>query len=113
MHEIAVCQSLLQQAMAARDARPFARVVRVSLSVGRLSRVEPEALQVAFDLLSRDTFLEGAALRIERPPGHAVCEDCGAESEVDSRVARCPACAGHRLRIDGGDGYRFIEMEVA
>ncbi|WP_052710457.1 hydrogenase maturation nickel metallochaperone HypA [Azospirillum thiophilum] len=69
MHEIAVCQSLLEQAMTARDARSFGRVVRVSLSVGRLSRVEPDALRHAFDLLSRDTFLEGADLRIDRPPG--------------------------------------------
>ena len=69
MHEIALCQSLLEQAMKARDANPFNRVVRVSLSVGRTSRVQPDALRHAFDLLSRDTFLEGAELRIDQPPG--------------------------------------------
>lgn len=69
MHEIALCQSLLEQAMKARDANPFNRVVRVSLSVGQSSRVQPDALRHAFDLLSRETFLEGAELRIERPPG--------------------------------------------
>ncbi|MDR6774647.1 hydrogenase maturation nickel metallochaperone HypA [Azospirillum sp. BE72] len=69
MHEIALCQSLLEQAMKARDANPFGRVVRVSLSVGRTSRVQPDALRHAFDLLSRDTFLEGAELRIDQPPG--------------------------------------------
>lgn len=71
MHEIALCQSLLEQAMKARDANPFRRVVRVSLSVGQQSRVQPDALRHAFNLLSRDTFLEGAELRIDRPPGEA------------------------------------------
>jgi hydrogenase nickel incorporation protein HypA/HybF len=69
MHEIALCQSLLEQAMKARETSPFNRVVRVSLSVGRTSRVQPDALRHAFDLLSRDTFLEGAELRIDQPPG--------------------------------------------
>lgn len=113
MHEIAVCQSLLEQAMRARVAQPFDRVVSVRLAVGRLSRVEPDALQVAFELLSRDTFLEGAVLEIDRPPVQAVCEACGAESAVESRIPRCPACASRRLRFEGGETYRFIEMEVA
>lgn len=69
MHEIALCQSLLEQAMRTREADPFYRVVRVTVSVGCASRVQPDALRHAFDLLSRETFLEGADLRIDRPPG--------------------------------------------
>ena len=71
MHEIALCQSLLEQAMRAREANPFDRVVCVIVSVGCASRVQPDALRHAFDLLSRDTFLQGADLRIDRPPGEA------------------------------------------
>lgn len=113
MHEINICQSLIEQAMKAREDRPFRRVVRVSLSVGQLSRVEPEALHVAFDLLSRDTFLEGAELWIARPPGRLVCDACGDVSEVEVRPARCPACGSDRLRIDGGEGHQLLEMVVA
>jgi len=71
MHEIALCQSLLEQAMRARETNPFDRVMHVTVSVGCASRVQPDALHHAFDLLSRDTFLEGADLRIDRPPGEA------------------------------------------
>lgn len=113
MHEIAVCQSLLTQAMKAREARPFGRVIRVSLSVGQLSRVEPEALLVAFDLLSRDTFLEGAELWIDRPPGRMICESCGGMPEVTERLARCPVCGSDHLRVVGGESHRLIEMVVA
>lgn len=113
MHELTICQTLIQQIVEARESRPFRRVLRVNLAIGSLSCLEPEALRYAFDILSRETFLEGAVLGIDQPPGHAVCETCGAESDVDSRLARCPACGGDHLRISGGDSLRFIDMEVA
>lgn len=113
MHELTICQTLIQHIVEAREARPFRRVLRVNLAIGSLSCLEPEALRYAFDILSRETFLEGAVLGIDQPPGHAVCQDCGAESDVESRLAQCPACGSIHLRISGGDALRFIDMEVA
>ncbi|MGQ9371035.1 hydrogenase maturation nickel metallochaperone HypA [Azospirillum sp. ST 5-10] len=113
MHELTICQALLDRIAEERAARAFHRVVRVRVEVGRFGCLEPDSLRFAFDVISRDTFMQGAVLEIDEPPGRAVCLDCGAAVEVDSRLAACPVCQGLRLDPTGGDSLRFIEMEVA
>jgi hydrogenase nickel incorporation protein HypA/HybF len=112
MHELSVCEALFDMIAKEREARRFTRVCRVRLAVGRFSCLEPEALRYAFEILIRETFLEHATLEIDCPPGRAVCLDCGAEIEVESRLDDCPLCKGGRLKPTGGDDMRFIEMEV-
>lgn len=112
MHELTICEALLERIAQERETRPFTHVKRVRLEIGRFSCLDPEALQYAFELLGRGTFLEDAALEIDRPRGRATCLDCGAEVEVDERQDDCPACGAGRLKATGGDGMRFIEMEV-
>lgn len=113
MHELTICEALLNQIEQQHEARKFSRVCRVRLEIGRFSCLDPEALRYAFDIMNRGTFVEGAVLQIDQPPGRATCLDCGAEVEVDSRLADCPACKGSRLQPAGGESMRFIEMEVA
>ena len=112
MHELTICENLLELLDRERHTRHFERVCRVRLEVGRFSCVDPDALYFAFDILSRETFLEGAVLEIDQPPGLARCLDCGASVAVDSRLADCPSCGSGRLCPTGGDQMRMIEMEV-
>ena len=112
MHELTICEALLESIDAERETRGFSRVKRVRVEVGRFSCLDPEALAYAFDILTRGTFAEHAALDILRPPGRATCLDCGATVEVDTRLEDCPACNGGRLKPVGGTEMRFIEMEV-
>ncbi len=113
MHELTICEALLDRIAQEQEARRFAHVKRVRLEIGQFSCLEPEALQYAFEIMARGTFLEHTALEIDRPRGRAICLDCGAEVEVESRQDDCPACGKGRLKPTGGDGMRFIEMEVA
>jgi len=112
MHELTICEALLERIAQERETRPFTHVRRVRLEVGQFSCVDPEALRYAFEIMNRGTFLEQAILEIDRPRGRATCLDCGADVELDNRQDDCPACAGGRLKPTGGDGMRFIEMEV-
>jgi hydrogenase nickel incorporation protein HypA/HybF len=112
MHELTICEALLERIDEEHQARKFSRVCRVRLEIGRFSCVDPDALRYAFEILNRGTFLEHAALEIDQPLGRAVCLDCGAAVEVESRQDDCPSCGGSRLKPTGGDSMRFIEMEV-
>lgn len=113
MHEISICNALLDRIEAERGARKFSRVRRVRIEIGQFSCVEPDALRYAFELMTRGSLLEGATLELDRPPGRATCLACGAEVEVASRTDLCPACRTGALRVTGGDGMRFVEMEVS
>jgi hydrogenase nickel incorporation protein HypA/HybF len=112
MHELTLCESLFKLAEHERATRHFSHVCRVRLEIGHFSCLDPEALRYAFEILSRGTFLEGATLDIDRPPGRATCLACGADVELDTRLSECPACGSTRLRPTGGNQMRFIEMEV-
>lgn len=112
MHELTICQALIEQIARQRDTRGFNRVCRVRLEIGRFSCLDPEALRYAFDIIGRETFMENAVLEIQQPPGMATCLECGAEVEIQSRLDNCPQCGASRLAPKGGDTMRFVEMEV-
>ncbi len=112
MHELTVCDSLFRMIAKERQKRGFNRVCRVKLSIGRFSCLDPDALRYAFEISSRETFLEDARLEIEQPLGEARCTDCGAEVKVESHLSPCPRCGGESLIPTGGDEMKLIELEV-
>jgi hydrogenase nickel incorporation protein HypA/HybF len=69
MHEISLCESILDiiNERAAQDR--FSKVKRVRLEVGPFSSVEPEALRFGFDVVMRGSVAEGAKLEIGVLPG--------------------------------------------
>jgi hydrogenase nickel incorporation protein HypA/HybF len=112
MHEFNICEDLLDQVAKEHAKQPFAGVTRVRVEIGQLSTADPEALQYAFEILTRQTFLEGAVLQIDRVPSRGHCLDCGAEVEVAAYPAACPHCHGARIKPGSGNRAQFIEIEV-
>jgi hydrogenase nickel incorporation protein HypA/HybF len=112
MHELTICENLLDMIDREHQSRHFTRVCQVRLEIGRFSCLDPDALRYAFEIFTRGTILDGAALRIDQPPGQADCLDCGAVVELQTRLSNCLTCGSTRLRANGGDQMRFIDMEV-
>jgi hydrogenase nickel incorporation protein HypA/HybF len=112
LHELTICESLIEMLAEERRSRGFAAVRRLTVEIGRFSCLDPEALRFAFEVTTRDTFLGGATLVIERPAARAHCLDCGTDFEIRERTDGCPACSGARLNTTGGDRMRLVEMEV-
>jgi len=112
MHEMTICEQIIGQLEDERHRRGFAMVKRLRLEIGMLSCLDPDALRYAFEISTRETFLDGLVLEIDRPPGQAKCLDCGAETVVTSRLDTCPACGSSRLDAAGGAQMRLIEMEI-
>ncbi|ALG74567.1 hydrogenase nickel incorporation protein HypA [Azospirillum thiophilum] len=113
MHELSLCERLLDLLQEESRRHAFHRVTRIRLAVGRFACVDPDALRFAFDVVRRDTLAEGAAVDIDQPPGLVWCEDCAREREVPTRIAPCPACGSLRLTPRGGDDLTLVELEVA
>jgi len=113
MHEMTICEQIIGQLEDERHRRGFAMVKRLRLELGQLSCLDPDALRYAFEISTRETFMDGMVLEIDRPPGRAVCLACGAEAAISSRLDTCPACGSDRLDALGGAQMRLIEMEVA
>ncbi|WP_029011327.1 hydrogenase maturation nickel metallochaperone HypA [Azospirillum halopraeferens] len=112
MHEMALCESLLQAMEEAAGANDFRRVRRVRLEIGRFAGVEVEALRFGFDVVTRGSLAEGAELVVLETPGEAWCFGCEATVPLDHRLDPCPRCGGERLVATGGTGMTIKDLEV-
>jgi hydrogenase nickel incorporation protein HypA/HybF len=112
MHELSITQSVVE-ICAERAARQGerTRVTQVTLEVGVLAAVMPDALRFCFDACARGTRLEGAALEIIEIPGRARCLDCACELTVSQLFGTC-ACGSAKLVLTAGDELRVKQMEV-
>jgi hydrogenase nickel incorporation protein HypA/HybF len=112
MHEMSLCESILQICEDEARRQGFTRVTRVRLEIGRLSGAEPEAMRFSFDAVTRGSLAEGATLEIIDMPGTAWCLPCGCEVEVQARFDACPRCGSYQVQVTGGDQMRIRDLEV-
>jgi len=112
MHELSLTQSLVEIAEE-HARRAGATVIRgITLEVGELSGAVPEALEFAFDVCSRGTLAEGAALILRHVPGHGHCAACAVEAECHELTAVCPTCGALAFELDAGLELRVLELEI-
>lgn len=109
MHELAVTHGIVD---ACSERAGGARVLRVTVAVGALSCVMPDALDFCFDVAAAGTPLEGASLEIVRIPAHSRCRDCGAEVELDDILGQCACGSGNLEPPSGGDELKIKSMEI-
>ena len=69
MHEMALCQSVIDIIEEEAKRHAFSHVRGIWLEIGALSPVDPEALRFGFDVVSRNTLADGAHLEIVGVPG--------------------------------------------
>ena len=113
MHEMALCQGMVDLIEEQRQLDGFATVKRVIVEIGALGHVDPHALEFAFDVGARGTSAESATLEIREIPGRGWCMDCSRSIEIAARGEGCPECGGYQLIVEQGEELRLKELEVA
>jgi len=112
MHELSICQSLLDQVERIAQDHRATRVERILLRVGPLSGVEPALLRNAYPLAAAGTIAESADLVIEAAPVRVHCKDCGAETDAAPNRLLCGACGGWQTRLISGDELLLANLEL-
>lgn len=112
MHEMSLCESILQIIEESARAQGFRRVKTVWLEIGELSGVEVEAMRFGFDAVTQGSMAEGARLEIVETPGVAWCMQCQKPVSAHRRFDPCPECGGFQLQVTGGDQMQIKELEV-
>lgn len=113
MHEMSLCEGIRSVLEDQARAHALTGITRVRVEIGRFAGVEKPALAFAFDAVMRGSVAEGAVLEMIDLPGKAMCFDCGAEVEIEDRLAPCPLCGGGKLMPTGGDEMRIKDLEAA
>lgn len=112
MHELSVCQALIEQvARVARD-NGAARVVSITIAVGPLSGVEPRLLEHAYPVAAAGTVAEEAKLVIETVPVRVRCRSCAAETAASANRVLCGACGDWQVDVIGGEEMLLTHVEI-
>jgi hydrogenase nickel incorporation protein HypA/HybF len=112
MHEMSLCESILQVMEQQSEVQQYRKVKTVWLEIGALAGVEIEALRFSFDIVVQGSLAEHASLEIIEVPGQAWCMPCGRDVAVQQLYEPCPHCGSHQLQINAGDQMRIKELEV-
>ncbi len=112
MHEAGIALNLITAAEEALGSDPAARVSSVTVAIGALTAVSPDALDFAFHCLSRGTRLEGARLDVESVPLTVRCDACGAATAVKEYNFRCGTCGSGQTRVATGRELTLLTLDV-
>jgi len=113
MHEMSICQGLLNQVEQIAHERGANRVDSIVLSIGPLSGVEPKLLNRAFEIARLDTVARDAKLEIETGPVVVECRICGGGGEAQVNRLLCPSCGGWQVDLMQGDELLLLRLEIS
>lgn len=108
MHEMGITQSIVAIVTEQAAGR---KVMRVTLEIGKLAAIMPDAIRFCFDVVAQGGPLDGAELDIIEVPGRGRCLDCGAEFALTEIFGQC-GCGSRRLERLSGEELNIKSMEV-
>jgi len=112
MHELAICQSLMDQVQDIALERNALSVTLIVVGMGPLSGVEAQLLKNAYTVASAGTVAEHAELIIENLPIRVKCSECGCESDALPNKLVCKQCGDWRTTLISGDELMLMSVEL-
>lgn len=112
MHEMTLAINVVEEVeRCLEEFDPAARVMTVTLEVGGLRAVVPEALSFCFEIASSGTRADGARLIIEEIPVEVRCDRCERQWVVSDVEFQCPTCEG-AVKVLSGKELLLRGIEV-
>ncbi|WP_316741640.1 hydrogenase maturation nickel metallochaperone HypA [Streptomyces sp. MK7] len=114
MHELSIATAIVERAEEWARADGTSAVSSVTVRVGELSGVVPDALDFAFEVAREGTALAGARLVVEQVTARAYCDPCAAEFAVGMPpFFWCPRCDRPSHDLRGGRELEITAVEPA
>ena len=119
MHELSVAlrivealdEELAEEADLFDSGEPA--VSAVTIQVGALTGLVPEALQFAWDMATDTSRLQGSKLHIEWIDAAGYCPACQSNRTITNLQSfRCPVCRTPIEQIVGGNEMEILTLEV-
>ncbi|KRH95568.1 MULTISPECIES: hydrogenase maturation nickel metallochaperone HypA [Cylindrospermopsis] len=115
MHETDMTKALIITIKQWWESQPGCpRISAIHLMIGKFTCVEPGSLQFAFQVQTRNTFLDGVELVIKEIPLIAFCHPCQLEylPEIGQQYS-CPRCYHPMEDIRSGRELKIERIEYS
>ncbi len=113
MHELSLMTEVISHIEGIAKVEKFKRVVKLRLSVGEFSGVDPDCLTFCFSEAARGSVVEGAMLEVVRIATKIRCLVCQKENNVeDPAILICPECHGVETKMISGKEFKIMDLEV-
>ena len=113
MHELSIANHLVEIATQHAHDAGAVKVEAITLRIGALSCVHKDALEFSFDLVTEDTLLAGAKLKIIDVPVAIYCAECDKEVELPGiQSFRCTFCDTPSAVIRKGKELDIESIEI-
>lgn len=110
MHELALGEAIVDTVDRHAEGR---RVRQVTVRIGHLRQVVPDALQFAWGMLTDGSDLAGCRLEIDHVPAVVACRVCAATTTLEWPILLCGACESADVALVSGEEFLIATMDVA
>ena len=77
VHEFSVTSQIVQSVLGEAEKRKAKKVTAVHLVIGKLTFLGLEQVRFAYEVLTKDTIMEGSKLFVKKQEGLVKCSRCG------------------------------------
>ena len=110
MHELSICSSIVgivREHAAGREVRT------VHVQVGAMRQIVSETLIYCWSLVTEESDLAGAQLKVQRIPAKIRCIGCGHEQVLEELAMVCSSCSGRAVDLVEGDEFLITSLDLA
>lgn len=112
MHELGIARSILKTVTDEKSRLGLDDIVGVTVRIGALSGVLPDALEFGFDALRKDSEVPDCKLYIEHVSVSYLCKSCGATTTVDEADFQCVSCGSADTEMINGFELDITNLDV-
>lgn len=111
MHELSICSAIADAASRHADGHS---VSQVTVQIGHLRQVVPDALQFSWDVVASTTAdeLNHADLIVEQVPAVVECPSCSERTTLDMPILCCGSCGSFDVNLISGDELRVVSIDL-
>lgn len=121
MHEVSVVASMVEAILHELENYNVEKVEEVNIVIGDLTSLGFEQLEFAFEIVTKDTVLEGCKLNLIREEVEVACKSCGYKGPADNvssdfsnhviPILACPKCGGG-VEITAGESCCVKDLNI-
>lgn len=112
MHEYSIVQSLLGLCEENAKKHKATKVNKVTIKIGKLSGVEPQLLETAFEAFKCDGVCQEAQLEMILQDLVIECLECGQTSVITDNELFCHSCKSTKANIIDGKEMYLMQLEL-